>query len=133
MAGSIHYNTLPASSSLSGDIKAALGAPSCITLNDVYLLTARIGQELQVVVNEYGTTFLQRVMELVMQALEYLEHYVKESERVSTHNCKLMLELDKLMEVRSDKQDLELELKVSVQMIFIFEFFILYFFLRKLH
>lgn len=101
----------PSSANLPSDGKVKTRRPN-LTVDDVYTMTARIAQEIQAVVNVYGTAVLQGLVELVVRTLEFLEHYVAETERLNTENCRIILELDQIMNEKKLNETLRSELKV---------------------
>ena len=83
-----------------------------LTVKDVYTMTTQLGQEIQKLANEYGTVDLETIVELVAQALEQLEYYVVETERLNTENCRILLDLDQLVLAKESEEILQTELQV---------------------
>ena len=75
-------------------------------------MTADVGKHMQTIASEYGAQLLEPLAELVIRALEHLEWYVEENERMRTVNCKLLLETDQLAAERDSKKELESEVAV---------------------
>ena len=109
------HATSPSSTNQPGGLKSSLPGPN-LTVNDVYSMTTRIAQEIQAVVSVYGTVGLQELVELVVRSLEYLEHYVAETERLNTENCRMLLDLDKLMVEKESHKLLRSEFQVYTYM-----------------
>lgn len=83
-----------------------------LTVKDVYAMTTQLGQEIQKLASEYGTVDLETIVELVAQALEQLEYYVVETERLNTENCRILLDLDQLVLAKESEEILQTELQV---------------------
>lgn len=104
--------TTPVSRSSARRMKMNGSAARGLTLSDVYDMTADVGKHIQTIANEYGTQLLEPLAEIVIRALEHLEWYVEENERMRAVNCKLLLEADEVAAERDSKKQLESELAV---------------------
>ena len=105
-----HANSL-SSANQPTDGRGRIPKPN-LTVDDVYAMTTRIAREIQAVASVYGTAVLQGLVELVVRTLEYLEHYVAETERLNTENCRIILNLDQIMNEKKSNEILRSELKV---------------------
>ena len=93
-------------------------AMSCrLQFADVHKLAKSIGQEFQRIIEEYGGNCVSVLVPTVVDALEYLELYVEEHQKLRTQNYKLMLENDNLVAERELRMKLALENEVSLMLI----------------
>ena len=104
--------TTPVSSRNAKNVKINGSAAGGLTLSEVYDMTADVGKHMQTIASEYGAQLLEPLAELVIRALEHLEWYVEENERMRTVNCKLLLETDQMAAERDAKKELETEVAV---------------------
>ena len=102
----------PVSSRNAKNVKMNGSVAGGLTLSEVYDMTADVGKHMQAIASEYGTRLLEPLAEMVIRALEHLEWYVEENERMRTVNCKLLLEADQVAAERDSKKELETEVAV---------------------
>ncbi len=81
---------------------------------DVHDTATKIGQEFQRLIEEYGASSVSAMVPAVVSALEQLESYVEEYQRLQTKNFKLRLEKDSLLAERERREKLEEEKRVSL-------------------
>ena len=90
------------------------GEESCrLQLSDVYEIATSVGQEFQRLIGEFGSTTMSVLVSTVVGALEHLEVYVEEYQKLRTQNCKLRLENDHLATEKDDGKKLAAKNEVS--------------------
>lgn len=82
--------------------------------SDVHDMATRVGKEFQRLIEEYGCSSVSTLVPTVVEALEHLENYVEQYQKVQTQNFKLMLEQDSLATERERREKLKEENAVSV-------------------
>lgn len=90
------------------------GEEACrLQLSDVYEIATATGQEFHRLIGEFGSTTMSALVSTVVGALENLEVYVEEYQKLRTQNCKLRLENDHLATEKDEGKKLAAENEVS--------------------
>lgn len=86
------------------------GEEACrLQLSDVYEIATATGQEFHRLIGEFGSTTMSALVSTVVGALENLEVYVEEYQKLRTQNCKLRLENDHLATEKDEGKKLAAE------------------------
>ena len=80
--------------------------------DEVYQLASAVGQQFQSLIGAYGARSVSALVPLVVDALERLELYAAEHERLQASKCRLELEADRLTRCGEEKVSLVKENKV---------------------
>ena len=83
-----------------------------LKLSDVCDIATTVGQEFHRLIGEFGSTTLSVLVPTVVGALEHLEVYVEEYQKLQTQNCKLRLENDHLAAEKDQRTTLATENEV---------------------
>ncbi len=89
-----------------------------LLLSDVHDIATKVGQEFQRLIEAYGCSSVSTIIPTVVEALEHLESYVEEYQKLQTQNFKLILENDSLAAARErrGKLDEDKEVRKSCEM-----------------
>ena len=82
-------------------------------INDVYDIAEKVGEQFQLLIQQFGATPLSSVIPPVVGALEHLERFVEENQRLDISNKKLLLQVDSLACEKEQRMRLSSEVDVS--------------------
>ncbi len=71
--------------------------PLQLQLKDVYAIAQSIGEQFQTLIQQFGNSYLGEVVDSVVNALEYLETFVEDNQKLQARICKLLLNNDNLV------------------------------------
>lgn len=87
---------------------------SCrLQVTDVYDIATKVGKEFQQIIEKFGGNCVSSLVPTVVSALEQLESYVEENQKLHAQNSKLILHNDRLAAERENRIRLAAENEVS--------------------
>lgn len=84
-----------------------------LQLTEVYDIATTVGKEFQHLIEEFGGSSISKLVSTVLGALEHLEFYVEECEKLQAQYYKLLLENDSLASEKEERIRLASEKEVS--------------------
>lgn len=70
---------------------------SVLQLKDVYDIAQSVGERFQLLIQRYGEASFADLVNTVVNALEHLEIFVQDNQKLQAQLCKLLLDNDELL------------------------------------
>lgn len=70
---------------------------AALQLKDVYDIAQSVGEQFQLLVERFGNACMAELVNTVVGALEHLEMFVQDNQKLQARVCKLLLDNDSLL------------------------------------
>ena len=105
-----------------------------LQVKDVYDIAQSVGEQFQVLIQHFGISYLGELVNTVVDALEHLETYVQDNQKLQTRVVKVLLDNDNLIKenelLKAESQKNAVSIETNI---FSFSFTLpkIYFFTRR--
>ncbi len=76
-----------------------------LQLKDVYDTAQSVGEQFQILIQQFGNSYFAELVNTVVDVLEHLENFVQDNQKQQARVCKLLLENDSLLKENQRLKD----------------------------